>query len=114
MTVHPFKTVLALHFNLFAILALATGCVFVYPVPVQAQNPTPLQTCTVTNIRGQPLTGTFCGGSSTGGNRTFGALYKCDNKTSVNNCTSYRHASLDASLPIHRRVRSHRAATPAR
>src|ERR1700742_3796180 len=49
-------------------------------VSLQAQNAPPAQVCTVTNIRGGPLVGTFCGGTSSGGNCTSGALYKCDNK----------------------------------
>ena len=75
-------------------LRFALGsCLFAFvitaltPELIHAQNPPPLQTCTVTDIRGGPLTGTFCGGTSSGGNCTSGALYKCDNKASANNCT---------------------------
>ncbi len=53
---------------------------------LHAQNVPPVQQCTVTNIRGGPVAGTFCGGTSLGGNCTAGALYSCSNGTSTNNC----------------------------
>src|SRR3954471_14387216 len=45
------------------------------------------QSCTVQNIRGQPLKGTFCGGSSRAFNCTPGAVYNCNDKSLTNNCT---------------------------
>src|SRR5690242_9473715 len=45
------------------------------------------QTCTVQNIRGQPLSGTFCGGSSRAFNCTPGAVYRCNTNSLTNNCT---------------------------
>ena len=51
----------------------------------------PVQTCTVANIRGVPVSGTFCGGSALFASRscTAGALYTCKAGTSgtMNNCT---------------------------
>ena len=45
------------------------------------------QSCTVQNIRGQPLKGTFCGGSTRAFNCTPGAVYNCNDKSLTNNCT---------------------------
>ena len=73
---------------------------------LQAQNSPPLQVCTVTNIRGGPLVGTFCGGTSSGGNCTSGALYKCDNKTSTNNCTLVQACATGCLSAPWRAVRS--------
>src|SRR6266536_4470770 len=48
----------------------------------------PVQTCTVANIRGTPIAGVACGGSSHGGNCTAGALYNCQSGPTgaTNNC----------------------------
>src|SRR5437870_4255184 len=46
-----------------------------------------LQTCTVQNNSGQPVSGTVCGGTTHGGNCTPGVLYKCNTNTTTNNCT---------------------------
>jgi hypothetical protein len=45
------------------------------------------RSCTVQNIRGQPLSGTFCGGSSRAFNCTPGAVYRCNTNSTTNNCT---------------------------
>jgi len=82
---HPLKPTSTFRLRLLSAAVIACG--FFHSSRLLAQNPPPLQTCTITNIRAQPLVGTFCGGSSTGGNCTSGALYKCDNKSAVNNCT---------------------------
>jgi hypothetical protein len=74
-------------FRLYLLSAAVMVGGLLHSAQLLAQNPPPLQTCTITNIRSQPLVGTFCGGTSSGGNCTGGALYKCDNKSSVNNCT---------------------------
>jgi hypothetical protein len=51
---------------------------------------TPVPTCTVTNIRGVPVSGTICGGSALFGSRscTAGALYTCKAGAlgTMNNC----------------------------
>ena len=54
---------------------------------VQAQGQ-PVQTCTVTNIRGFPVDGVVCGGSTHGLSCTAGAIYRCKsgNLGDTNNC----------------------------
>ena len=47
----------------------------------------PAQTCTVTDIRGNPISGKVCGGTTHGLNCTAGAIYNCTTKSSQNNCT---------------------------
>ena len=52
----------------------------------------PVQTCTVTNIRGVPVQGTYCGGSALIGSRSCtlpGGLYSCKSGVmgTMNNCT---------------------------
>src|SRR5206468_4141304 len=51
---------------------------------------TPVPTCTVTNIRGIPVSGTFCGGSAISGSTscTAGAIYSCQSGPAGtrNNC----------------------------
>ena len=50
---------------------------------------TPLQTCTVTNNRGVPVQGTFCGGAASSLTCSPGALYDCKQGAAgtKNNCT---------------------------
>jgi hypothetical protein len=45
------------------------------------------QTCTSLNIRGQPVKGTMCGGSTHAFNCTPGAMYNCVDKGTSGNCT---------------------------
>ena len=45
------------------------------------------QTCTALTIRGTPIAGTLCGGSSTAPNCSPGAVYQCNSNTAINNCT---------------------------
>src|SRR5438270_13317297 len=47
----------------------------------------PAQKCTVTNIKGQPIAGRVCGGTSHALDCTAGALYNCNTNSSTNNCT---------------------------
>jgi hypothetical protein len=47
----------------------------------------PAKTCTVTDIRGNPLSGKVCGGTTHALNCTAGVLYNCTTKSSQNNCT---------------------------
>jgi hypothetical protein len=50
---------------------------------------TPLQKCTVANIRGVPISGTFCGGASFSQTCSAGAVYNCQSGATgtQNNCT---------------------------
>jgi len=47
----------------------------------------PAQQCTVTNIKGQPIAGTVCGGTSHALDCTAGVLYRCNTNSTTNNCT---------------------------
>jgi hypothetical protein len=51
---------------------------------------TPIQNCTVTNVRGTPLSGTFCGGAFVSETCSPGVLYNCKSGVagSKNNCTA--------------------------
>jgi hypothetical protein len=57
-----------------------------HPLQLLCQAAPPVQQCTITNIRGNPLAGNFCGGSLTSQSCTSGALYSCNNNTGTNNC----------------------------
>lgn len=47
----------------------------------------PAQKCTVTNIKGQPIAGRVCGGTTHALDCTAGALYNCNTNSATNNCT---------------------------
>jgi antitoxin (DNA-binding transcriptional repressor) of toxin-antitoxin stability system len=51
-----------------------------------AQTVAPAQTCGDHNIRGGPVAGTFCGGTSGNAQCSSGALYKCSNANVADNC----------------------------
>jgi hypothetical protein len=53
---------------------------------LHAQTLAPVQTCGDHNIRGGPVAGTFCGGTSANAQCSSGALYKCSNANVANNC----------------------------
>src|SRR4051794_33335787 len=52
----------------------------------------PVQTCTAQNIRGFPIEGILCGGSTHARNCSPGAIYRCKkgNQFDTNNCTLYQ------------------------
>jgi len=68
-------------------------CATVFVVPctsyLRAQNFSvpPAQKCTVTNIAGNPIQGTVCGGTSHGLGCTAGVLYRCNTNSRTNNCS---------------------------
>ena len=56
-------------------------------LPAQNFAVPPAQTCTLTDIRGNPLSGKVCGGTTHALNCTAGVLYNCSTKSKQNNCT---------------------------
>jgi hypothetical protein len=56
--------------------------------PISGFSQTPVPTCTVTDIRGNPLRGTFCGGATGSLSCTAGFIYSCSNGPAgtTNNC----------------------------
>lgn len=54
---------------------------------LSAQTPSPVQQCGSHNIRGFPVTGLACGGTTRALGCSSGALYNCSNTTNPNNCT---------------------------
>lgn len=71
---------------LLTAVGISLSIICFMPMSGWAQSSGPVQQCTITNTRGNPLVGNFCGGSLTGSSCTSGALYKCDNHTTTNNC----------------------------
>src|SRR5713101_4447935 len=74
--------------SLALIIAVVCGLA-VLGTPAPVAGVTPLQTCTSQNIRGFPVAGDVCGGSTHGLLCTPGALYRCQSGPlgQTNNCT---------------------------
>src|SRR5438874_333063 len=62
-------------------------------MPADAQ---PVQTCTAQNIRGFPIEGILCGGSTHARGCSAGAIYRCKkgNQFDTNNCTLYQACAI--------------------